>query len=172
MRFFLMGFMGSGKSTVGRKLAKRLNLNFIDLDKYIESEMNSSITELFNLGESSFRKTESECLARVIEENPKVLVALGGGTPCHNNNLDLILASGTAIYLQLGSKELYSRLSMDRGKRPLIAELNDEELLRYIEETLATREKYYNKAYLVQNALSLKGKGFEKLLEKVQASIT
>ncbi|MDW5290950.1 shikimate kinase [Formosa sp. PL04] len=155
MNLILIGYMGSGKSTLGRKLAKILNYPFIDLDHYIEEKEKLSISELFKTrGEIYFRKKEHEYLKDILEEQDDIVLALGGGTPCYANNMELINtnAASTSIYFKAGIKELVGRLKHERAKRPLLNRFNtDDELAEFIGKHLFERSFYYNQADIVVN---------------------
>lgn len=151
-RIFLIGFMGCGKSTVGRNLARALNWNFIDLDNYIQEKEARTISEIFSRdGEEVFRLMEKNALEAVATIS-QVVVATGGGAPCFHNNLELMKQTGLTIYLKLTPKELTNRLLPARKMRPLIANKTDEELLAFIERKLSEREPYYCKAAIVADA--------------------
>lgn len=145
-RLILIGFMGSGKTTLGRALAKELGLTFIDLDNYIELRRCKSINRIFEeSGEDGFRTIERNLLHEVCEfEN--VVISAGGGTPCFFDNIDYMNAQGTAIYLQVSNERLLERLRIAKSRRPLLKDKNDEEIKAFIEEQLARREKYYLQA--------------------------
>jgi shikimate kinase len=144
---FLIGFMGSGKSTLGKKLAKKFGLNFVDLDELIVEKRGASIPTLFEkIGESGFRELEKEVLL-TLNQNNTTIVSVGGGTPCYGNNMEWMNTHGTTIYLKLSPKVIFSRLKQSNlSDRPLISGLNEEELLKFIEDALAKREVYYEKA--------------------------
>ena len=126
-KVFLIGFMGCGKTTFGRKLAKQLEWDFIDLDDYIEAEQKSSIQEIFSdKGESYFRGLESNALEEASKWD-KTVISTGGGTPCFNNNISFINNIGLSIYIKLSPEVLKSRLEGGKSKRPLIANLSDAE---------------------------------------------
>jgi len=150
-KVYLIGFMGSGKSTTGMKLATLLGWPFIDLDRSIEEHTGLSIPEIFSRhGETWFREVESETLKN-LRSLTKGVISTGGGTPCYGENMDYMLETGLTIYLKLTPGQLRSRLSGTSGQRPLIKDLGDEDLLRFIEEKLAIREKWYNRAELIFN---------------------
>ena len=142
--------MASGKTTIGRALAKKLNFHFIDLDQYIEVKENMSISKIFILkGEIYFRKIETKYLEELISKDNKTVVSLGGGTPCYGNNLQLLLNSNNAltIYLKASLIELVKRLKKDKQHRPLIAHLETEEaLLEFVGKHLFERSNYYSQA--------------------------
>jgi len=146
----LMGYMGSGKSTIGKELATVLNYRFLDLDDYISEKENTTIPELFKTkGEIYFRKKETQCLNELLHECENIVLALGGGTPCYGENMTLLL-NGLNIklfYLKLSIPNLVDRLFQERQKRPLISHLNsEEELLEFIGKHLFERVQYYNQA--------------------------
>lgn len=143
---FLIGYMGSGKSTLGRLVSRATGIDFIDLDHYIENRYHSSIRELFeHHGEEGFRELERRMLHEV-GEMENVLVACGGGTPCFFDNIDYINKAGKAVWLETPLPILHSRLLRGQYKRPLISSLNSDELKTFIAEGLKKREKYYSKA--------------------------
>ena len=151
MQIVLVGYMGSGKSTVGRLLAATTGLAFTDLDQYIESRESQSIPELFEqLGELYFRKREHELLKEFLEEHTNGILALGGGTPCYAGNMDLVLQQTPHVfYLQLGVVQLAQRLAPEQQGRPLIAHLSPEELPEFIGKHLFERNPFYHKAHHV-----------------------
>jgi shikimate kinase len=143
---FLLGFMGSGKTSIGRKLANNLNLNFFDLDLVIEEKFQKSITELFaEEGEKAFRIIENESLHKICS-NSDCVISLGGGTPCFENNMKLIKNTGTSVYLKLDESILVGRLRLKKEKRPLIAKLSDQEISNFVQERLKEREVFYKQA--------------------------
>jgi shikimate kinase len=145
-KIYIIGFMGSGKTTAGKKLAAVLGWPFIDLDKKIEEKAGKSIPELFSEdGEEYFRGIESETL-KSFENCSDAVIASGGGTPCYADNMDYMLATGLTVYLKLTPSQLCSRLSESGGERPLIKNLGKAELLAFIEEKLYYRERWYNRA--------------------------
>ena len=154
-RIYLIGFMGSGKSTFGKKLAKELALPFIDLDKEIEVKANCSITDIFKyLGEDTFRKMESDTLHE-LSDREEFVMATGGGTPCYFNNIEHINNNGTSIYIELDIQSIYNRLSQAKNIRPTIKDKKEEELLQFIKEKIEERKPIYEKADLIINGLSV-----------------
>lgn len=153
---FLCGFMGSGKSTYGKKLASLLNYSFIDTDEYICEKYQLSITELFKkYGEAEFRNIETTALHEICNSTTNNVVALGGGTPCFNSNLEFIKLNGLLIYIKLTPTQLYNRLENTKQNRPLLARKSKTELLNYITELLNNRTTYYEKAHIVLNGTNL-----------------
>ncbi len=138
--------MGSGKSTAGQKLATKLNYQFIDLDKFIESEYGKTIPQIFaEKGENEFRAFEHNALKKIIE-NENAVVACGGGTPCFYNNIDLMNNTGVTVYIKLSVDALVSRLKMAKEERPLIKNKTEEELKKFVNRQLELREDFYKKA--------------------------
>ena len=145
-KVYIIGFMGSGKTTAGKKLAGALGWSFLDLDKKIEDKTGKSIPEIFSEhGEDYFREVESEILKN-LECETDTVVSTGGGTPCYADNMDFMSITGLTVYLKLTPLQLRSRLSESKGERPLIKDLGKEELLAFIEEKLHLREPWYNRA--------------------------
>lgn len=153
---FICGFMGCGKTTQGKKLAKEMGYYFIDLDDYISNKYDNTITDLFQeVGEDEFRKIESISLQECINDNMKALIATGGGTPCFNNNMDLMKANGKVIYLKMEPEALYNRLFNAKNERPLIKDKANEEMLLYIENLLKVREPFYSKADIITSGVTV-----------------
>lgn len=149
---YLIGFMASGKTSVGRKLAARLNMEFIDLDQRIEEEERQSITVIFKeKGECYFREVESKVL-RSFSESKSCLIALGGGTVCYSSNIDQVNQNGLSIYLKRSNMRLLGRLRQKRSKRPLIANLSDDELKAFIDDKMKERASFYEQAQLIIDA--------------------
>lgn len=144
--YFLIGYMGSGKTTYGKLLTKSLNLSFVDLDVWLENKHQKTITQLFDeVGEDGFRKLEREALHEVSKlEN--VIIATGGGTPCFFDNMEFMNAQGETIYLRTSVRELRDRLKMSKTKRPLIQGKDLRELEDYIASHLEKREPFYMKS--------------------------
>ncbi len=139
---YLIGFMGVGKTTIGRKLASKHNVNFIDTDQEIEITTNKNILDIFQkYGENHFRKLETSTLKMIPKNN---IVACGGGLPAYNNNMDFIKKSGISIYLKASKEEIFTRLSNDSRKRPLIQNKSNKDLKDFIKKTLSEREEFYS----------------------------
>jgi shikimate kinase len=149
MRIFLIGFMGSGKTTAGKKLASRLGYSFMDMDSEIEDENRMTISRIFDeKGEEEFRRMEHELILRLVRMDD-IVVSTGGGVPCFYNNLELINNNGISIYLKMKPEDLLKRLKGSKYERPLIRDLSPEELDQYINEKLKEREPYYLKSKYV-----------------------
>ena len=145
-RIILIGYMGSGKTTVGKALSKNTGMMFYDLDWYIESRMHKSVSQLFTeRGEDSFRKMEYNMLHEVAEFED-VIISCGGGTPCFFDNMDYLNQQGDVVYLKATPDVLYKHLLMAKVERPLLKGKSPEELIAYIAEHLKEREPFYSKA--------------------------
>ena len=145
-RIFLIGYMGAGKTTVGKVLARQLGLSFIDLDHYIEGRYHKTVGQLFaGKGEEAFRDIERRML-REVAAFEDVLVSTGGGAPCFFDNMEYMRHRGVTIYLAASVQTLCRRLSHAKVKRPLVAGKTPEELYEYITEMLNRRESYYRQA--------------------------
>lgn len=145
-RIILVGYMGAGKTTVGRQLAMALGLSFYDLDWYIEMRYHRTVAQLFSeRGEEGFRELERNMLHEVAEFEDVVL-SCGGGTPCYFDNMDYINAQAETIYLKADPEVLAMHLKMGKVERPLIKGKTGEELVQYIRESLQKREPFYSKA--------------------------
>lgn len=143
---FLIGYMGCGKSTLGRALSRVTGMRFIDLDQYIEGRFHHSVKEIFaEKGEDGFRTVERSMLHEVADFED-VIIACGGGTPCFFDNMEYMNSHGTTIFLNTSIDKLHTRLMRGRHKRPLIADKNDEELRSFIIDALDKRMTHYSKA--------------------------
>ena len=157
MKIVLLGYMASGKSSIGNITSKKLFLPFIDLDKYIESEENMTINNIFEeKGEIHFRLIEHIYLKKILNSDDNFILSLGGGTPCYADNMDLILNTENtiSIYLQANINTLVQRLISVKDKRPLIKELDDKMLIEYIGKHLFERCFFYeqaNKKVIIDN---------------------
>ena len=147
MRIYLIGYMGCGKSTLGRKLAKYANLQFIDMDHYIEKRNYKTVPQIFaEDGEGEFRKKERKALEE-LSAFSDVVIATGGGAPCFFDNVDLMNRTGKTIYLNIDPKILADRLIKSKTERPLIKGKSEEELVAFIGETLRKRNEFYLQAH-------------------------
>jgi len=155
MLIYLIGYMGSGKTTVGRKLAAKLGYSFHDLDKQIEHKFKITIPDLFaKYDEGAFRKIEKETLLDTFTLSNTV-ISTGGGTPCFFDNMEMINKHGLSVYLKMHPKSLYERLIKSKKKRPLIADKPPDEILDHITNHLSEREFYYNQAKMTIKGESL-----------------
>lgn len=145
-RIILIGFMGAGKTTIGRQLAMALGLQFYDLDWYIEKRYHQKVSEIFEQqGEEHFRNLEQRMLHEVAEFED-VVVSCGGGTPCYADNMQYMNQQAETVYLKLEPEVLCQHLAMGRTVRPLILGKTGDELLQYIRQELAKREPFYLQA--------------------------
>ncbi len=148
-RVILVGFMGCGKSTLGKKLANKLNVPFVDSDKEIENHFQKTIGELFaEHGESHFREIEREYI-EALDLREEFVLATGGGMPCFGDNMEQLNRVGTTFYLERSPKELAHRLSNAKAQRLLISGMEKDELLEFIENKLQEREEYYKKSKVI-----------------------
>ncbi len=150
--------MGCGKTTLGRKLAAKLNYPFIDLDVILEQQTGVTIADYFAAhGETNFRELESKVLKEIVY--PKnAIISTGGGLPCFFDNMDWMNTQGTTIYIKLTPGMLASRLEHEKHKRPLISNLEGDGLIDFIEAKLKDREKFYLKAdYIIGNKITVDG---------------
>ena len=170
MIIVLVGYMGSGKSVVGKLLAHTLELPFIDLDEYIESELQESISQIFSTkGEIYFRKKEHEYLHEVLNDHDHLVLATGGGTPCYSGNMDLILKQTPYVfYLQVSVPELSRRLSKEKQHRPIISHLNDDSLPEYIAKHLFERSTFYLRA---NHTLLCDKKSIEEIVTEIKEKL-
>ncbi len=149
MRVYLIGFMGSGKTTFGKRLAKQLGYTFVDTDKLIETQEGMTIPDIFALsGEAHFRALEQTVLHQTAHQTNAV-IACGGGTPCFFDNIAWMRANGVVVYLKVPEKELFKRLQQASVKRPLLAGLDDAQLTAFIRDKTAERAAYYEQAHQV-----------------------
>lgn len=147
MLIFIVGYMGCGKSSLGKPLSGLMNYKFIDLDSYIEMKCGMKIPDIFaQYGESSFRKEEQRYLIELCENENDCIISTGGGTPCYEDNMDIMNRYGITIYINLEKNILISRLLSSQKKRPLLDSLNEEQLREFVEKSLSSREPFYNKA--------------------------
>ena len=161
-RIFLIGYMGSGKTSMGKLLAENLQFSFIDMDVHIEKKYHRTVSEIFTqMGEAKFREIERECLHEVADFE-KTVISTGGGTPCFFDNMDHMNSRGMTVYLRLTPEQLAVRLENSRkGKRPLLADRKGEELRQFIENGLKTREPFYNCAQKIISGTD------EEMVEKI-----
>jgi len=152
---YIIGFMGSGKSTAGKKLASALGWTYIDLDRKIEEKAGKTIPQIFSQdGEDHFRTVESDVL-KSMGSLSETVVSTGGGTPCHGDNLEFMLETGLTIYLKMTPGQLTQRLLNSSGERPLLKNVPDDRLIFFIEEKLTYREKWYSRAKLIIEGIDL-----------------
>ena len=153
MKIVLLGYMASGKSTIGREISKKLDMKFIDLDDYISKREKTSISEIFKVkGEIYFRRIENLYLSEILNSKDSIILSLGGGTPCYSNNMELILSSeASSIYIKASIKTLVARLTSEKNKRPLVAELENDKLIEFVAKHLFERRFFYEQASITVN---------------------
>lgn len=146
MRIFIIGYMLSGKSTIGKKLANVLGYEFIDTDAYFEDKYHVNISNFFkSYGEEMFRKLENEVLIELLEKD-NIVISTGGGLPCFNNNMDTIKKNGISLYLEMSPISILNRLQNSKKGRPLLKDKTPDEAFDYITSSLKEREVYYKQA--------------------------
>lgn len=161
--------MGSGKSSLGPKLARKLEVPFFDLDQEIERSFGLSISEVFRqYGEQSFREKEKELLHSFCTNSTVFVLSTGGGTPCYFNNMDRMMDTGVCIYLHLSPAALASRLRHGRHQRPVIAGVATEDLTEFVAAQLKKREVYYTRAHIKVSGLSVR---MEMLITRIHEVI-
>ena len=152
IRVFLIGYMGDGKTTLGKALARRLSVPFVDLDWYIEERFHKTVGELFaGRGEKAFRELEKKMLHEVAEFED-VIISTGGGTPCFFDNMDFMNKVGKTVFLKVHPDVLFGRLRVAKQQRPILREKTDEELKDFIVRALEERKPFYTRAKHVFDA--------------------
>ncbi|MGV3538461.1 MAG: shikimate kinase [Rufibacter sp.] len=166
-KVFLVGMPGCGKSTVGKGLAQRLGYAFLDLDTLVEEREKLTVAQVFEQhGQDYFRQAEAAALRSVLDLEGGVVLATGGGAPCFHENMAFMVQHGHTIYLKVSPAELVRRLSVfDLQVRPLLRDKTPDELLRYLSQTLAQREVFYNLAPFVVDVDGLPVEEVAKTME-------
>lgn len=165
-RIFLIGYMGSGKTTLGKAYARAMQLQFVDLDWYIEERFHKTVQELFvERKESGFREIERNMLHEV-SEFEDVVIACGGGTPCFFDNMEYMSRKGMTVFLDVSPAVLFRRLKIAKNKRPLLMNKTDEELMEAIQTNLHIRIPFYSQAEYIFNADNLEDR--EQISSSVQ----
>lgn len=171
MIIFLIGFMGSGKSTIGVKLAKKLEFSFIDTDNLIESEEGIEVSEIFETkGEEYFRERETEIISK-LSMKKNLVVSLGGGSPCYNNNINSINISGTSFFLDVSVSNLIKRLENGVDQRPLLSSLNKDEIVNYIKTKLKERIPFYKQAIHIVDSNRDANSIVEDIYKKIKENV-
>jgi shikimate kinase len=164
MRYFIIGYKSSGKTTIGKKLAARLKLKFIDLDDVIEEREAKSVPELYvQLGDDGFRIKEWEALKAIVKED-NLVVSTGGGAPCHCDNMNLMEKYGEVIYLNIDNDTLVSRLKEATRDRPIVLNKTDEQLRQFVTELRDRCEHHYKRAKYIVNGKNLSVESIIKVL--------
>ena len=167
MKIILLGYMGSGKSTIAGLLAGKKQLSFFDLDQIIEQLEQMAITSIFKeKGEIYFRKTEHQCFKEMMQSDASFVLSLGGGTPCYANNHEFLNGDGIiSIYLKLSIDSLCKRLQEDSATRPLISDKSPEALKDFVAQHLFERSYYYNQA---THTLNTEGKSPDEIVDAIE----
>lgn len=168
MNIFLIGYMASGKSTVGKLLANKLDFDFLDLDTYIQAKESMDVPTIFSKkGEIYFRKKETESLKEIIDDLDHTVVALGGGTPCYGNNMEILKSSknSKSVYLKVSIIQLSKRLLGEKETRPLVSHLKSEqEMMEFIGKHLFERQFFYNQSNIVIDTDNISA---DEIVEKI-----
>ena len=166
---FIIGYMGAGKSTGGRRLAKVMGLPFLDLDAEVVAASGQSIPELFaSLGEGGFRALERDRLRALAGGGAKV-ISTGGGTPCYGDNLDFMLESGTVVHFDLSLEALVQRLGKNRKERPMLASVPMEQLPEAVARQLEERRPFYTRAHITVDVEMLDGQRLGSVQRMIEA---
>ena len=169
----LIGYMGVGKSYIGRKLSKEFMIDFFDLDSYIESYEKKTISDLFSeRGEIYFRSIENKYLESILNKNIKYVISTGGGTPCYSNNIELIKNNKQlkSFYLKSSSNQLTNRLFYEKEKRPLISNINSKkDLNSFISKHLFERNVFYNQADYI---IDIENKNTSEVISEIKEKLT
>jgi shikimate kinase len=153
MKIILLGYMASGKTTIGKEVSNSLSMNFIDLDAYISQQEKRSISDIFKFkGEIYFRRIENIYLKELLNSKDNFLLSLGGGTPCYSNNMELIQNSkAKTIYIKASIPTLVARLIKEKSTRPLIADIENEKITEFVAKHLFERRFFYEQADITLN---------------------
>jgi shikimate kinase len=170
MRIFLIGYMGVGKTTIGKRLANALDMDFLDLDHFIESSTGRSIPDIFKKeGEVAFRGLEKKYLTDICMDADNVVVATGGGTPCFYNHMEIMNKHGITVYLQMDVRSIVYRLVHAKETRPLVEDKAPENLDEYVKQHLEERREFYEEAHITAHALGFNQKKMEELVAEISA---
>lgn len=165
MKIVLIGYMGSGKSIIGKSLELKINIPFIDLDQYIADKEQLSVINIFKLkGDIYFRKIETFYLQEIINKNDSVILATGGGTPCFGNNMEILKNKSKTIYLKTSIKNLTSNLLFNKKHRPLISHLSDDDLPEFIGKHLFERVPFYQQSDFI---ITTDNKSIKEIVDEI-----
>lgn len=166
MNIYLIGYMGSGKTMVGKRLAKVLNYEFLDLDQLFEERYRLSVSAFFEkYDEKAFRQIETKLIEEV-SQSSKLVISTGGGVPCFFDNLEKMKNSGIVVYFQMAVKSLIDRLSKAKKIRPILKNLSGDELYSFIENQLSEREIYYKQAHITVQGESININALAETIQK------
>ncbi|MGK0422284.1 MAG: shikimate kinase [Polaribacter sp.] len=170
MKIIVLGYMASGKSTIGKEVSKKLDMNFIDLDVYISEQEKKSISEIFKIkGEIYFRKIENLYLKELLNNEGDFVLSLGGGTPCYANNMELIQSSkAKSIYIQASIPTLVTRLIKEKSTRPLVADLENEKITEFVAKHLFERRFFYEQAAIIMNT---ENKSIQEIVLEINSAL-
>lgn len=169
-QIFLVGYMGSGKSTTGKQLASRMHMPFFDLDSEVEASVGMPVSRIFEtLGEAGFRGAERAALQRLTSTYTDLICATGGGTPCFYDNMQHMNTQGVTVYLEMDVKSIVYRLQHAKQERPLIAGKTEAELFVFVADHLQQREEFYNEAHIRFNALGMNRLKLDDLVARIRA---
>lgn len=165
MKIFLIGFMGSGKTHLGRLLSHKIGIPFFDLDEQVTEHAGKSIVDIFaEEGEEYFRMQEKDVLHIITESHDGFVMACGGGSPCYFNNIEYMHTAGTTVWINTPLDTIFSRLIGEKDKRPLIKSLSDEQLKSFISKKFADRKIYYEQADIIVDEEPVQ---LEHIIEKI-----
>jgi shikimate kinase len=170
MKIIVLGYMASGKSTIGKEISKKLDMNFIDLDVYISEQEKKSISEIFkSKGEIYFRKIENLYLKELLNNEGDFVLSLGGGTPCYANNMELIQSSkAKSIYIQASIPTLVTRLIKEKSTRPLVADLENGKITEFVAKHLFERRFFYEQAAIT---LNIENKSIPEIVSEISMGL-
>ena len=164
---FLIGMPGCGKSHLGERAAQKMKIAFIDFDRYLEEKEGNTIAQIFEkAGEDGFRSLERKYLKELTKKKARRFIALGGGTPCFFDNMQLINKNGLSVYLRAPLADLYKRLLPEAHKRPLLKDKSGKQLMTYLKELLKNREPFYKQADIILDIINPDANAFTELLKQ------
>ena len=149
MKVYLIGFMGSGKSFLGKQLAAQLDLDFVDLDDQIEAKAGMAISQIFEQFDENYFRTIEQTVLHETELLTGAVISTGGGAPCFFNNMTWMNHQGLTVYLQTTASLLAERLQSEMAHRPLLADLSTSDLIQFIEDKVAARTHFYEQAHII-----------------------
>lgn len=171
MKIILVGYMASGKSTIGKLISEALNISFYDLDHLIETNLNLKVSEIFDQkGELFFRKKEREVLTDFLNTTDNYVLALGGGTPCYYDNFELYQSETIhSVYLKASVYTLLERLNLQKTTRPLVASFSEEELQEFVAKHLFERNYFYHQVKII---ISIDDKKESEIVNEIVSKLT